>query len=172
MRRATKPAAASPLAATLAAVAACLLAPLPASADTGPTPLMLLSLLGVCIPVPLTLAIELPIVALPLRKRVRSMGKFLGLLVLLNLCSYAGLVFVLAALPQITGVSYPVALLVGEVAVMVGESIILWQIVKASRLVDLTDLASPRRRIVGLVLLANLASCLLGVLPVLVGLTL
>ena len=122
----------------------------------------------------LTLIIEIPIVALPLRKHLVSPRRLILLLIAINACSYAALalfmLLVLGSAARVLGeVSVATteaisiaALVLGEVAVAIIEAILVWQVVKRQLISGPGDQAPSRRFVMGLVVLANLASAVVG----------
>jgi hypothetical protein len=112
----------------------------------------------------LTLLIEVPIVALPLRRHVASPRKLVLLLIAINACTYTSFAFVQSLVP-----GYMVFVL-GEVSVAIIEAILVWQVVKrVGAGQDPPLLAAPgspapsRSFVMGLVVAANVASAIVGV---------
>jgi hypothetical protein len=122
----------------------------------------------------LTLLIEIPIVVLPLRKHLTSPRRLILLLIAINACSYAGLalfmLLVLGSAARALGELSVAAteaisiagLVLGEVAVAIIEAMLVWGIVRPQLAARPGDQAPSRRFVMGLVVLANLASAVIG----------
>jgi ABC-type transport system involved in multi-copper enzyme maturation permease subunit len=106
----------------------------------------------------LTLAIEVPIIVLSLRQAVTSPRRLVVWLIVINVCTFAGLAIVI--LSQSGYVTY----LLGEAAVAIVEALLVWQVVKRLLKADAGSQVPSRFHVMGLVVLANLVSAAVGVI--------